>query len=221
MSRRRTTRRRPGARHYLRRRQGPDQGLPRPRPAQPGPHAAILYVQTGSATRRRPTAPSFSIEAVALAGRGVVSLLVDRCGRMRNVAGPQPGRIWPAASIRSSSCAAPRPAAGQPGGDPKRVAMVAHDFGAMFRRRRGRGRPASQGLRLPGSHAHLSDWYLFNVKPVSVEDYRSNWHRSTRSTAVGGLAVHRRAEQCVPPTASIGSSGPVASCSPRPTPVSH
>jgi len=30
-------------------------------PAQPGPHAAILYVH-GSATRRRPTAPSFSMK---------------------------------------------------------------------------------------------------------------------------------------------------------------
>jgi pimeloyl-ACP methyl ester carboxylesterase len=52
------------------------------------------------------------------------------------------------------------------------VALVAHDFGAMFGAVMGAadGRPKAYVFLAPTPR--LSDWYLFNVKPASVDDYK-------------------------------------------------
>ena len=60
----------------------------------------------------------------------------------------------------------------QPGVDATRVALVAHDFGAMFGAVMGAadGRPKAYVFLAPTPR--LSDWYLYNVKPANVDDYK-------------------------------------------------
>jgi dienelactone hydrolase len=60
----------------------------------------------------------------------------------------------------------------QPGVDPGRLAFVGHDFGAMYGAVMGAvdQRPKSYVFLAPTPR--LSDWYLFNVKPASPEEYK-------------------------------------------------
>lgn len=158
-------------------------------PAQPGPHAAILYVHWfgNPATTNR---TEFLNEAVALAQRGVVSLLVDTMWshagwwRGRTPETDLAGGINQVIELRRALDLL----LAQPGVDPKRVALVAHDFGAMFGAVAGAadGRPAAYVFLAPTPH--LSDWYLFNVKPASLEDYKQQLAPLDPIDAVGRLA---------------------------------
>ncbi len=142
-------------------------------PATPSPHAAILYVHWlgDPATTNR---TEFLHEAVTLAQRGVVSLLVDAMWsnptwwKNRQPETDLSGGIQQVIELRRALDLL----LSQPGVDPQRLAVVAHDFGAMFSAVMGAadGRPKSYVLMAPTPR--LSDWYLFNVKPASVEDYK-------------------------------------------------
>lgn len=142
-------------------------------PTGNGPHAAVLYVHWFGepATTNR---TQFLNEAVALAQRGVVSLLVDTMWSQRGWwTGRKPetdlaGGVNQVIELRRALDLL----LAQPGVDPARTAMVAHDFGAMFGAVMGAvdGRPKAYVFLAPTPR--LSDWYLFNVKPASVEDYR-------------------------------------------------
>jgi len=142
-------------------------------PLSPGPHAAILYVHWfgNPATTNR---TQFLDEAAALAARGVVSLCVDamwsRPGwwKGRTPETDLAGGVQQVVELRRALDLL----IGQPGVDPRRVALVAHDFGAMFGAVMGATdrRPKTYVLMAPTPR--LSDWYLFNVKPASVDDYK-------------------------------------------------
>ena len=142
-------------------------------PAQSGPHAAILYVHWfGDPKTTNRT--QFLDEAGALAGRGVVSLLVDAMwSKAEWWKGRKPetdfaGGVQQVIELRRALDLL----LSQPGVDPARVAVVAHDFGAMFGAVMGAAdrRPKTYVLMAPTPR--LSDWYLLNVKPASLDDYK-------------------------------------------------
>ena len=142
-------------------------------PTAAGSHAAILYVHWfgDPATTNR---TEFLNEAVALAERGVVSLLVDTMWSQKGWwRGRKPetdlaGGVQQVIELRRALDLL----LAQPGVDASRVAVVAHDFGAMFGAVMGAAdkRPTTYVLMAPTPR--LSDWYLFNVKPASVDDYK-------------------------------------------------
>ena len=158
-------------------------------PAQPGPHAAILYVHWfGEAETTNRT--EFLNEAVALADRGVVSLLVDTMWshagwwRGRKPETDLAGGVSQVIELRRALDLL----LAQPGVDPKRVAMVAHDFGAMFGAVAGAADQRPKAYVFLAPTPHLSDWYLFNVKPASLEDYKKQLAPLDPIDAVGRLA---------------------------------
>jgi dienelactone hydrolase len=158
-------------------------------PAKPGPHAAILYVHWYGepATTNR---TEFLEEAVALAGRGVVSLLVDAMWsqpgwwKNRNPGTDLAGGVRQVIELRRALDLL----LAQPGVDPQRVALVAHDFGAMFGAVAGAADQRPKAYVLLAPTPRLADWYLFNVKPASVEDYQRELAPLDPILAVGALA---------------------------------
>lgn len=154
-----------------------------------GPHAAILYVHWfGDPVTTNRT--QFLNEAVTLAERGVVSLLVDT---MWSLAGwwkhrtPETdfaGGVQQVIELRRALDLL----LAQPGVDPARTAMVAHDFGAMFGAVMGATDRRPKAYVLLAPTPRLSDWYLFNVKPASVEDYKKELAPLDPIGAVGRLA---------------------------------
>ncbi len=158
-------------------------------PAQPGPHAAILYVHWFGepATTNR---TQFLNEAVALAKRGVVSLCIDTMWSQRGWwKGRQPetdfaGGVKQVVELRRALDLL----LAQPGVDPQRVAMVAHDFGAMFGAVAGAADPRPKAYVFLAPTPHLADWYLFNVKPADVDAYKKELAPLDPIHAVGALA---------------------------------
>ena len=158
-------------------------------PAKPGPHAAILYVHWfgDPATTNR---TQFLNEAVALADRGVVSLLVDTMWA-------QPG-WWKGRQPETDFAGGVRQVVelrraldlllAQPGVDPARLAMVAHDFGAMFGAVAGAADHRPKAYVLLAPTPRLSDWYLFNVRPANLDDYKKQLAPLDPIGAVGALA---------------------------------
>ncbi len=138
-----------------------------------GPHAAILYVHWlgEPATTNR---TQFLDEAVALAGRGVVSLLVDT---MWAEPGWYKNRVPEEDYARAIRQVVELRRAmdlllAQPAIDPARVAFVAHDFGAMY------GLIASALDRRAKTYVfmaatpHFIDWFLFRQQPMDLAAYK-------------------------------------------------
>ena len=138
-----------------------------------GPHAAILYVHWlgEPATTNR---TEFLDEAVTLASRGVVSLLVDTMWAEPNWYKNRIPEEDYAHAIRQviELRRAMDLLLAQPGIDPKRVAFVGHDFGAMY------GMLASALDRRAKTYVfmagvpHFIDWFLFARQPQETESYR-------------------------------------------------
>lgn len=142
-------------------------------PAQPGPHAAILYVHWlgDPATTNR---TEFLDEAVALAGRGVVSLLVDTMWANPKWYGQRVPEEDYDHSVRQviELRRAMDLLLAQPGIDPSRVAYVGHDFGAMYGMiAGGLDRRAKTYVFMAGV-PHFIDWALFAHQPKDVAAYR-------------------------------------------------
>ncbi|HYC72968.1 MAG TPA: hypothetical protein VEB66_17280 [Opitutaceae bacterium] len=154
-----------------------------------GSHPAILYVHWFGDPRTT-NRTQFLDEAVALAGRGVVSLLVDAMWSERG--------WWEARTPETDFSGGARQVVAlrraldlllaQPGVDPARVAFVGHDFGAMFGAVMGAAdrRPACYVLMAPTPRLH--DWYLFNVKPADVDAYKAQLAPLDPIGVVGRLA---------------------------------
>ncbi len=137
-----------------------------------GPFAAILYVHwLGPTTSNR---TQFLDEAIALADKGVVSLLIDA---------PWSKLHWYKDRIPEQDFAnsikqvvAQRRAMDlllqQPDIDKARVALVAHDFGAMY------GMVAEACERRASFYVfmaatpHFADWFFFARQPVDPAAYR-------------------------------------------------
>jgi dienelactone hydrolase len=158
-------------------------------PAQSGPHAAILYVHWfGDPKTTNRT--QFLSEAVALAHRGVVSLCIDTMWSQRGWwRGRKPetdlaGGVNQVIELRRALDLL----LAQPGVDAARVAMVAHDFGAMFGAVAGAADQRPKAYVFLAPTPRLSDWYLYNVKPADVDAYKKELLPLDPIHAVGALA---------------------------------
>ena len=138
-----------------------------------GPHAAILYAHwLGEPVTTNRT--EFLDEAVALAGRGVVSLLVDMMwAEPKWYENRVPEEDF-ARSVRQviELRRAMDLLLVQPGVDLKRVAFVGHDFGAMYGAvASGLDRRAKTYVFMAGI-PHFIDWFLFARQPQNSAAYR-------------------------------------------------
>lgn len=148
--------------------------LVRPETAGTDSLAAILYVHwlgNPSTTNRT----EFLHEAVALADRGIVSLLVDAMWSepqwyQKRV--PEEDYARSLAQIKNLRRSLDV-LLSQPGVDAQRVAFVGHDFGAMYGAVMGAidGRPATYVL-MAGT-PHFIDWFLFARQPAEPDAYRA------------------------------------------------
>lgn len=138
-----------------------------------GPHAAILYVHWlgEPATTNR---TQFLDEATALANRGVVSLLVDTMWAEPKWYADRVPEEDHAQAVRQviELRRAMDLLLSQPGIDPARVALVGHDFGAMY------GMIAESLDRRARTYVfmaptpHFTDWFLFRQQPRDLEAYK-------------------------------------------------
>ncbi len=140
---------------------------------KPASAAGILYVHwLGEAATTNRT--EFLNEAVALSGEGIVSLLVDAMwAAPKWYANRVPEDDYDR-SIRQviELRRAMDLLLAQPGVDPKRVAVVGHDFGAMYAAVMGAvDRRAATYVLMAGT-PHFTDWYLFARKPADPQAYR-------------------------------------------------
>ena len=139
-----------------------------------GPHAAILYVHWlgEPATTNR---TEFLDEAVALAGRGVVSLLVDAMwadyrwyNKDRIPEEDFDHSVRQVIEIRRALDLL----LAQPEIDAKRVAFVGHDFGAMYGTLALAGDRRVKTAVLLAGVPHLIDWMLYQQQPKDLAAYR-------------------------------------------------
>jgi len=139
-----------------------------------GPFAGILYVHWlgEPATTNR---TEFLDEARALAREGVVSLLIDAMWTE-----PQ----WYKNRVPEEDYAhalrqvielrrAMDLLLAQPGVDPKRIAYVGHDFGAMYGTVMGAVDQRAKTYVLMAGVPHFIDWFLFSRQPKDLAAYRA------------------------------------------------
>lgn len=144
-------------------------------PASPaGPQAAVLFVHWlgEPATTNR---TQFLEEAVVLANRGVVSLLVE---------GMWADPAWYQSRIPEED---PQQAVkqvielrramdlllAQPGVDPSRVALVGHDFGAMYGMMAEALDRRARTCVFMAPTPHFEDWFLFRQQPRDLAAYKA------------------------------------------------
>jgi dienelactone hydrolase len=142
-------------------------------PAVPGPHAAILYVHwLGEPETTNRT--EFLDEAVKLAGQGVISLLVDAMWAEPNWYVKRIPEEDYDRSIRQviELRRAMDVLSAQPGVDPHRIALVGHDFGAMYGMIAGAQDKRARTYVFMAAVPHLIDWFLFDRQPKNLEFYR-------------------------------------------------
>ncbi len=145
-------------------------------PAAPaGPQAAILYVHWlgEPATTNR---TEFLNEAVALAGRGVTSLLIDTMWAQPKWYGnriPEEDKAQAVHQVKEIRRAMDLLLA-QPGLDPKRVAFVGHDFGAMYGMIASALDARAKTYVFMAAAPHWSDWMFFAHQPKDPAAYRAD-----------------------------------------------
>lgn len=144
-------------------------------PATGAHHAAgILYVHWlgEPATTNR---TEFLNEAVALAGQGVVSVLVDAMWSEPDWYNRRVPEQDYARSLRQ--VVALRRAMdlllAQPGIDPDRIAYVGHDFGAMYGSLMGGVDRRAKTYVLMAGIPHMADWFFFGKQPKDPAAYRA------------------------------------------------
>jgi dienelactone hydrolase len=128
-----------------------------------GPFAGVLFVhwyEPGNPTSNR---TQFLEEAQALARRGTVSVLVST---FWSEVSRYKSRKWEDDYQNSLNQAKDLRRAldvllAQPGVDPKRIAYVGHDYGAMFGTLVAAADPRPKAFVLIAGTARFSDWYLF------------------------------------------------------------
>ena len=135
--------------------------------------AAILYVHW-LGERATTNRTEFLNEAVALAGQGVVSLLVDTMWaqpKWYDTRVPEEDYDHAIQQIIDLRRALDL-LLSQPGVDAKRVAYVGHDFGAMYGIVMGGVDHRPTTYVLMAGTPHFIDWFLFARQPKSLPDYR-------------------------------------------------
>ena len=152
-------------------------------------HAAILFVHWFGEPKTT-NRTQFLGDAIELARRGVVSLLVDTMWAEQRRWWSNVGKGDDRADGINQVITLRRAMdllLAQPGVDAARFALVGHDFGAMFGSVAGAvdGRPKAYVLMAPTPR--LADWYLFVAKPADVEAYKRGLEPLDAINAVGRL----------------------------------
>ncbi len=158
-------------------------------PATPGPHAGILYVHwlgAPSTTNRT----EFLEEAVVLAGHGTVSLLVDTMWAEPKWYGQRIPEDDYASAIRQviELRRAMDFLLTQPEVDSKRIAVVAHDFGAMYGMIAAAQDRKARTYVFMAAVPHLIDWMLFARQPLDLPAYRRQLASIDPANYIGQLA---------------------------------
>ena len=134
-------------------------------PRSAGRHPAILFVHWYDSDATNSNRTQFLDEAVGLARAGAVSLLIDTMWSdtkwfgQRNPAEDFPNSVAQVKELRRALDVL----AARPEVDPKRLAYVGHDFGAMYGSLLGSDKRASAYVLIAGTKS-FSDWYLFGRK---------------------------------------------------------
>ncbi len=154
-----------------------------------GPHAAILYVHwLGEPKTTNRT--QFLDEAVTLAGRGVISLLVEGMwaepGWYKNRV-PEEDHAHAIRQVIELRRAMDLLLA-QPGVDAKRVAFVGHDFGAMYGMMAEALDRRAKTCVFMAPTPHFVDWFLFRQQPKDLESYKAQLATIDPVLFVGKLA---------------------------------
>lgn len=140
-----------------------------------GPQAAILYVHwLGEPETSNRT--EFLNEAVALAGRGVTSLLVDAMWSDRKWYGkriPEEDKAQAVHQVTEIRRAMDLLLA-QPNLDLKRVAYVGHDFGAMYGMIASALDQKARTYVFMAATPHWADWFFFARQPKDPAAYRAD-----------------------------------------------
>lgn len=161
------------------------------RPPNPASNnlAGILYVHwlgNPSTTNRT----EFLHEAVALADRGIVSLLIDAMWAephwYQNRV-PEEDFDHGVAQIKTLRRALDLLLA-EPGIDSNRIAFVGHDFGAMYGAVMGAVDRRPSSYVLMAGAPHFIDWFLFARQPANPEAYRTQLAPLDPINFVGHLA---------------------------------
>lgn len=149
----------------------------------------ILYVHW-LGERATTNRSEFLSEAVALASQGMVSLLIDamwaqpRWYENRVPEEDYSHAIQQVIELRRAMDVL----LSQPGVDPRRVAYVGHDFGAMYGSLMGAvDRRASTYVLMAGT-PHFIDWFLFARQPKDLEAFRAQLAPLDPVRFVGQLA---------------------------------
>ena len=147
-------------------------------PAAAGPHAAILWVHwLGEPETTNRT--EFLGEAVDLAGHGVVSVLVDTMWAKPQWYQTRVPEEDYATSIHQTI--ALRRALdlllSQPNLDAQRVALVGHDFGAMYGALAGAADKRAKTYVFMTPTPRFIDWALFGPKPKSPDEFKAQLAR--------------------------------------------
>jgi len=135
-------------------------------PKGPGPHPAVLYVHWLGEPETT-NKGQFLKEAVGLARRGVVSLLVDAVWSQKSWFKVQRFEDDFEASVKQvvELRRAMDVLLSVPGVDPKRLAFVGHDFGAMYGILAGAADPRPKTYVLLAGTATFHEWYLLRKQP--------------------------------------------------------
>jgi fermentation-respiration switch protein FrsA (DUF1100 family) len=135
-------------------------------PTAPGRYPAVLFVHWYESEAANSNRTQFLDEAVALARAGAVSLLIDtmwsdtKWFRARNPADDLPNSIAQVKELRRALDVL----IARPEVDPKRVAYVGHDFGAMYGAVLGGSDRRVAAYVLIAGTKSFSDWYLLGRK---------------------------------------------------------
>jgi dienelactone hydrolase len=154
-------------------------------PAGSGPFAGILYVhwlgdpQTTNRTE-------FLDEAVSLAPRGAVSVLIDAMWaapgwyKARVPENDFDMSVHQVIELRRTMDLL----AAQPNVDPKRLAFVGHDFGAMYGTLMGAVDQRPVTYVLMAATPSFIDWFLYSAQPKSLDAYKQQMSALDPSTFI-------------------------------------
>lgn len=132
-------------------------------PSKPGPHPAVLFVHWYSPESPDSNRTQFLSEALTLGRSGVVSLLIDTLWSKpdyfptRDPANDFESSLAQVRELRRALDLLLK----QPGVDPKRVAYVGHDFGAMYGAVLAGVDHRPSAFALIAGTKSFSDWFLF------------------------------------------------------------
>lgn len=141
------------------------------RPAAPGSYAAALFVHWYEPESHDANRSQFAAEARALAGRGVIALLIETMWSdrdwflKRTQADDIANSVRQVVELRQALDLL----LAEPGADPHRLAYVGHDFGAMYGVLMGAIDRRPTCYALMAGTPRFPDWYLYYPRLAEPE----------------------------------------------------